>query len=61
MYEVLGYETQEDFDNRKFRVITNGRLVFDAFMAAGVALKEDYQIVKVQSDDREDITILRRD
>ena len=60
-YEARGYYDQKAFDDCDFILITEGVNKFTAFQTAGLALIEDFQIVKVQSEDREDITVLRRD
>lgn len=56
-YKVYGYKTQNDFENRNFKIVEEGLNKKDAMQLAKDALKE-YAVVKVQSYDREFIEIL---
>lgn len=60
-FEVLGYASQEDFDTRDFMPIAAGlEMRSDALDLARGQL-EKFPIVKVQSNDRDFIQVLRRE
>ena len=60
-YEVLGYETEEDFENRNHDILEDYLLSKDSALkvAHEELLKEKYKVLKVQSRDREFIQVLR--
>lgn len=57
-YEVLGYKTKEDYLNYNFEVIVRGVSKKEAAYTALFFIK-DYEVIKVQSWDREDIVTIR--
>ena len=58
-YEVLGYFSQYDFDERNFIIIEEFIPTKKEALEIGEESLELYEIVKVQSNDREEIEILR--
>lgn len=58
-YEIFGYKTQTDFISRNPTVLgyteDKGQAAVIALMAVG-----EYAVVKMQSDDREEIYIIKR-
>ena len=59
-YEIRGYRSQEDFDNGDYGFLEEGYInLHDVFKDAGLCLIT-HPIVKVQSEDREEIHILKR-
>ncbi len=57
-YDVYGYKTQEDFDNRDYVVVDEGLTRRKDAMKIGKDSLNEYAVIKVQSDDREFIEIL---
>ena len=59
-YEILGYKTQEDFDNRNFEPVTDGLTVKRKTIALAKRTKKDssFAVVKVQSSDREFVKVI---
>jgi len=59
-YEITGYRSQKDFDNRDYSLLEEGySSLRSAFEDAGVFLM-DYPIVKIQSGGKEEIHILKK-
>jgi hypothetical protein len=58
-YEILGYETKEDFANRNFTVLDEGitRKREAVKIAKDLYNNEPHRVIKLQSDDREFIQI----
>lgn len=59
-YEVLGYETKEDYEKRKYVVIDEYCSSKKKALKTGNDSLAKYEIVKVQSEDREWIEILEK-
>jgi hypothetical protein len=60
LYEVRGYASQDAFDAVKFTIIEDGLHRRTDALRLGHMNLDTFPIVKVQSDDREFIEILRR-
>ena len=59
-YELIGYESEDDFDSRQGFSIINGLTKAKAFnMLSDHDLWIKYNIIKIQSSDREFIMILK--
>jgi hypothetical protein len=56
-YEVLGYKTQTDLDNRHYEVVAEHETIRGATLF-GVLGLSDYEFIKIQSYDREFIKII---
>ena len=59
MYEIRIYTTQSDYDNRRPVHILEGLETKEGALDEGRMWLSDHEIVKVQSDDREFIEVLR--
>lgn len=60
-YEVRGYKTEWDFQNRHSSVTIDGLSKKQACVMAVTEMNDyDCQIMKVQSNDREEIWIIRK-
>lgn len=60
-YEVLGYDHQEDFDVHTASLLATGLLIRSEAIDLAREQLATFPIVKVQSDDREFIEVLRRE
>lgn len=58
-YEILGYKSQADYDGRRFEELVSGIADKTVAIAAGWTATKAFPIVKVQSDDLEEISILK--
>ncbi len=59
-YEVIGYKTQADFDNRVQGMSEEGITVKREALKLGKRYLNEYVVVKVQSNDREFIKVLEK-
>lgn len=58
-YEVLGYVSQQDYDDYNFETIDEFVPTKEEAIEIGNDALDYYKIVKVQSNDREEISILK--
>ena len=59
LYEVLGYLTEQDYNEFKFVTLRSYVSTRKEAMEFAKRVLGEYEVVKVQSNDREQITILR--
>ena len=57
-YEIRGYKTTENFNNMNYEMVDEGILTMDEALEDGEKLLNRFAVVKVQSTDREEISIL---
>ena len=57
-YEVIGYKSKEDFDNLNGSKLDYDLIFFAEALEIGKNFLKNFHIIKVQSSDREQITIL---
>ena len=58
-YEILGYKSQADYECRRSEEIIDGIDDKLVAIAAGWVATRSFPIIKVQSEDREEISVLR--